>query len=154
MTINVEHLLREGKIHLPQIELFDSEEFHDTAYSPLGLTNSRKVNMYASKDAGEFFEVNSKEYKLERNAKMIYYAVFFGLSLDDQPAYQVVSRESLESIIENKLGNNIPEYTRLGEEILATSGIELELDDPEEVKEGLEEEISEESLATGISDYE
>ena len=144
--IEVEKLLREGKINLPEINVFESETFGDPAYAPLGLTNSRRVKMYAERDAGKEFDENSKGWVLEFNAKLVYYAVFFGLYVDDKPAFQHVEKEAMESIIENVLGNHISEYTALGETILSESGIEFVSYEPPQADEETEEEADEEQV--------
>ena len=61
---------------------------------------------------------------IEMRNKLIYWAVVFGLSLDDAAAYKRQGQEYIENYIEHGLSKNFSCYENLGLEILVESGLD------------------------------
>lgn len=136
--LDVEQELREGKIYTPEAKVF-SPSHEDVEYIPfvtLGLTDKLKVKLKAEQAAKSVLDESEDQHlsDIELRNKLIYWAVVFGLSLDDEAAYKRKGQELVESYIEH---GPLPFdcYESLGLEILTESGLDTLLPLPEEEAE-------------------
>lgn len=140
--LNVEEELRQGKIYPQEVNLFEPEhtDIEVIPFVKLSLTDKLKVKFKAESAAKFVHSESNDKYlsDLELRNKLIYWAVIFGVSIDDEPAYKRLDQGRVENYIEN---GPIPFdcYENLGLEILAFSGLDdllpnldqLEEDEPE-----------------------
>ena len=122
--INIEQEIREQKIFTPETGVFnpDSEDLDLIPYVKLGLTDKQKVIIKAQIASEEIEDKHLKN--VEMRNKLIYWAVVYGISLDDQAAYKRVGPEYIENYLENRLGSFYSAYENLGFEILTESGLD------------------------------
>lgn len=142
--IDVENELRQGTIFKPKVDVFDPnlEDMDGISYVSLGFSSGRKVELHAKKEAeqvkagltGEFAEI---AYNAELRHQLIYWAVIYGLAIDEKPAYQYhnpqtgvkLDLDHMVEYVEYRLGIFREAYELLGLEILTESGLDVLLPD-------------------------
>jgi hypothetical protein len=150
--IDIESELRQGKIFALEPKMFDPnrEDVEMVSYIPLGLTAGLRVEAKAKKDAEETKSgldgiVADVAYDIELRHRLIYWAVVYGLSVEDKPAYQHIPSGQVKELgieymgdyIENRLGTYRGVYEDIGLEILRESGLDHLLP---EIKESYDED--------------
>lgn len=137
--MNVEQELRQRKEYTPETGVFDSddEKLGLIPYVIPGLTDKQKIKLHAEKASKEVLKETSDEHiaNVELRNKLIYWAVVFGLSLDDQAAYKRQGQEYIENFIEYGLSKYFEAYENIGLEILTMSGLDPLLPDLEDEEE-------------------
>ncbi len=127
--MNVEQELRQRKEYTPEVGVFDTDNYDIEEAIPYvvpGLTDKLKIKLKAESAAKEVFYLSNDDYlsKVELRNKLIYWAVVFGLALDDQAAYKRHGQEYVENFIEYGLSKHFDCYENLGLEILLDSGLD------------------------------
>ena len=134
--INVEQELRQRKEYTAEVGLFETDKYDIAEAIPYvvpGLTDKLKIKLKAESASKEVLNLSGDEYlaNVELRNKLIYWAVVFGLSLDDQAAYKRHGQEYIENFIEYGLSKHFECYENLGLEILLDSGLDDLLPDLE-----------------------
>lgn len=137
--IDVTNELRQGKEFKPVVALFEPSEqdFEQIEVISLGASDRKKIKSKAEKSAeqtrqglsGDFADQAAEQ---EFKRCLIYWAVVYGLAVDEKPAYQYVNRESgvrldinhMISYVEYRLGLEDQAFEELGLEIIRLSKLD------------------------------
>lgn len=136
--IDAENELRQGTVFSPKLKIVTptDEDFEDIPIVGLGHTSGLRVQAKAEREAkqasadlvGEFAE---QVEKTEFERRLVYWAVIYGLAVDEKPAYQYVNQATNVKLdlnhvidyVENRLGLHHEAFREVGLEILEISGL-------------------------------
>lgn len=137
--IDVENELRQGTVFTPKVFLHTSsdQDFDAISAVNLGYTAGLRVEARAKSDAQLAanmlpVEVSAAAYKEEFERRLMYWAVIYGLSVDDKPAYQYNNPETgvkldvnhMIDYVENRLGLHREAFQELALDIIEKSGLD------------------------------
>lgn len=137
--VDVTNELRQGLEFKPKVSLYEvtEEDFEAIEIISLGASDRKKIKAKAEKSAEETrqgltgtFADQAAEVEFRRC--LIYWAVVYGLAIDEKPAYQYVNREDgvrldinhMINYVEYRLGLEDQAFEELGLEIIRLSKLD------------------------------
>lgn len=145
--IDVTTELRQGLEFKPKVALFETtqKDFEAIEVISLGASDRKKVKSKAEKSAEETRQGLSGEFadqaaEVEFRRCLIYWAVVYGLAIDEKPAYRFYDRENnvrldinhMINYVEYRLGLEDQAFEELGLEIIRLSKLDGLLAKPEQ----------------------
>lgn len=137
--IDVTNELRQGLEFKPKVSLFETtqSDFEAIEVISLGASDRKKIQSKAEKSAEETRQGLSGDFadqaaEVEFKRCLIYWAVVYGLAIDEKPAYQFVDRDNgirldinhMINYVEYRLGLEDKAFEELGLEIIRLSKLD------------------------------